>query len=921
MGLSGTTSRWQRAIPAAALCALSFALPCAAQDAGSNITGLEAHVPATTPPPPELYVNNVAGQLFNLREGDPANEDTVRVLAIAGGSEIVYGQMRLIAQNILIWFDDDQQGKSNLPEGKDGFPFATELPRESKTSTGDVATDMSSFLVPGSAGKVREIFADGDVYLSLEGRTIFQAEKVYINVIENRRVIVGGEIRTDLQSASFADVRSQKKKEKPDPFDPKNPPTPIVIRAAEIRGVADGLYEAENARFTTSTLGKPGYEIQMDRLVFEQKANEYGGRATGYGNRFMLGDVPLLTAPYFTIRTGNQSPIPLIGYSLGFSTKYGAFATTRWGNTFFDAGDRFNKELGIEGEFEGNWFADVNLYTARGLGLGGGIDYETSDQGEKKYFGSTQFFWIYDYSGEDETEVADSGTAGNRGRFKSQNRFFLPDDYQFDTEVNYISDRGFLKEFIPDEDKSDKEPETYAYLKKVDGDSAATALARFKLNSWQTQTQYLPQFTYDVISRPLTEFPDFADALGMDEPARLYWTHRSEVALVNRSATDDDDLEDDFDDDEFDDEADFEDDEDYVFAEGTALRFDDIERLNVPFEVGIFGVDPYFENRVTMWLGDAKIDGGGAFREAMTVGYNVTTQFWRTDSEYESDFWNIHGIRHVVEPTLRHRYTFVSTADSTELVPYDSVEFFDTLHAIVPGVRNRYQTRRMTRFGPESITFLEFDVQQPFVFENGRDEDADTIGDFFVEGVYRPDLDVYLLRRSSLRTTALWNWNDGSFDKFKIEFKTEPGPDLYTRLSYSYASRGRTSPTLVLDGFTPTERSKDLSAITFEIAYQATRLWEVVLLEQFDLGEGAGTQTRIVLRRRTADWMFEFGIGGPTSGIGTGFGFTVTPIAFFRRAERDRFQTALSDGYDLTPIFDEPAFAEGEAQRVDDTEK
>ncbi|MBL8767713.1 MAG: hypothetical protein JNL94_10130, partial [Planctomycetes bacterium] len=51
-----------------------------------------------------------------------------------------------------------------------------------------------------------------------------------------------GEIRTDLQSASFTDVRSKEKKEKPDPFDPKNPPTPIVIRAAEIRGVADGLY-------------------------------------------------------------------------------------------------------------------------------------------------------------------------------------------------------------------------------------------------------------------------------------------------------------------------------------------------------------------------------------------------------------------------------------------------------------------------------------------------------------------------------------------------------------------------------------------------------------------------------------------------------------------------------------------------------
>ena len=43
-----------------------------------------------------------------------------------------------------------------------------------------------------SSGKVREIYADGDVYMSIGGKTIFQAEKVYINVIENRRVIVDG---------------------------------------------------------------------------------------------------------------------------------------------------------------------------------------------------------------------------------------------------------------------------------------------------------------------------------------------------------------------------------------------------------------------------------------------------------------------------------------------------------------------------------------------------------------------------------------------------------------------------------------------------------------------------------------------------------------------------------------------------------
>lgn len=863
-----------------------------AQTSGRAATGKEATVPRPPAAPRRFQLNYEGASRYLIRDGDPDVEDAPLVLAVAGGAKLWFEDYFLTAKNILVWVDPESLGNGGNGEAQviesDEFPHTVGPPVEDRPELEPAfarTSDPAGLPPTVTTGRVREVYAEGDVYITQGPTMIFQGDKAYFNVIENRSLIVNAEIRTQLGALALDPESREKEAPKQDERDR---PAPIVIRAAEIRGVSEGLFEADRATVTTSTFAKPGYHIAMDRLVFEERALEVGGRITGYNNDFILGDVSLMSLPFFTIRTGVQSPVPLIGFSTGLSSRFGLFLETRWGNVFEELGNQFNQKMGVEGTFKGEWFADVNLYSARGLGLGGGVSYETRD----KYFGKTEFFWIHDLSGDDETSRS-ADYAGARGQFWTQNRIFLPDDWQFDAELNFVSDRGFLKEFRPDQHKEEKAPETVAYLKKLDGDTAVSALARVRLNDWQNQTEYLPQATYDVVSRPIVEFQNFGRALDQPEPVRMYWTHRSEVGFVNRVLArgrrgDDDD--------------------------GSALRLDNVDRLNLPFQIDDFGFDPYFENRATMWLGDGQRDGGGGFREGMTVGFNASTQYTRTDPDLESEFWNIHGIRHIVIPSLRYRWTFLSTEDSNDLVPYDSVEHFDALHVLVPGITSRYQTKRMTRRGPETVTFLEFDLQQPFVFNNARDDDVDLLGDLHFQGAWRPDLDTYLLRDSQFRTSADLNWNDFVLDTYRFEFRTEPGPDFYSRLAYSWARRGRVSPTLALEGFPPRDRRKDnLSALTVEFGYQATRLWEFVVVKQFDFGGQSSGETRILLRRRTHDWMFEFGIGAPSSGLGTGLGLTVTPIAFFRRDERDRYQSALSDGYDLSPLFDEPDYATGAA--------
>ncbi len=895
-----------------------LAVPASAQAP----TGKEATVPAVEIAR-EFRLEHEGGNSYVFFDGDPKQVDAPRVMAVAGGARLWFDDYYLTAKNLLIWVDADSVAVERERKGDSSFPYGVSPPIVATEDRGEAFAQISDprEQVTRTSGTLREIFAEGDVYVSRGkpeqlrsgGGMIIQGEKFYFNVIEGRSMLIGGEIRTDFKSASVSDLMKAEtgnasKAEAPTYSEEigleeqQKPAVPVVIRAAEIRGVAEGLWEAQNAQLTTSTFGKPGYHIAMDRLVYEQRADELAAHVTGYNNRFVLGDVSLLSVPYFTARVG-ENPLPIIGFSAGFSTRFGLFMRTRWGGPFQEMGDRLNQELGVTGKFKGDWWADIDLFTARGLGLGGGLTYETSEGRKKKYFGQTRFYFIGDSGEPQDPEQVNNkksdeggdktGPSGLRGQFKTQNRVFLPDDWQFDTEFNYVSDRTFLKDFFPSEFKEEKTPETLAYLKKLDGDSAVTALAKYRLNMWQTQTEYLPQITYDVISRPIAEFPKLAQDLDQDEPVRLYWTHRSEAAIVGyRQGVN----------------PYGKNDEKESKNDATALRVDDIERFNLPFEINRIGIDPYFENRMTFWAGDSSRGdgGGGGFREAMTIGANASTQYSRIDPDIESEAWNIHGIRHIVIPYVRYRWTFLSTVASNDLVPFDRVEQFDTLHAVVPGLENRYQTKRMTRYGPETVTFLGYDVQQPFLFENGKGDVA-FLGDFHAEAFYRPDLDRYFLRNSKISSLVEWNWNDFTLDRFRAEWESEPGPDLFTRLAYSYSAKGNVDPNLALDGFLPIAKTMPTSTVSAEIAYQMTRLWEIVARKQF----GGGGNAELILRRYTADWVFEFGAGSKAAGIGTGVGLTISPVAIFERSGHSRFKTALSDGYDLTPIFDEPEYSSG----------
>jgi hypothetical protein len=120
------------------------------------------------------------------------------------------------------------------------------------------------------------------------------------------------------------------------------------------------------------------------------------------------------------------------------------------------------------------------------------------------------------------------------------------------------------------------------------------------------------------------------------------------------------------------------------------------------------------------------------------------------------------------------------------------------------------------------------------------------------------------------------------------------------------------SPTLALDGFLLNRESdRNLNEIRLEVAYQVTRRWEIAVRNEIEIPTTGVGDLRVILRRRTHDWLFDIDVGA--LGGGSGFGVSVTPLAFAKRDGRDRFKSALSDGYDMTPLFESEEYSEGPA--------
>lgn len=685
------------------------------------------------------------------------------------------GDLFLRADNAVVWFA--REAADALSEAIGTKPAGEAPPESRPTPPGAL------FEIPAAVKDlVREIYLDG-VVLVLQGDEVTRADAAYFDFERDRGLIV--DART-----SF-------------PFNSKEGTTRLYIRADELRVLATDRFEAVGVRATTCSFGHPHYHVSSDYmelwrsrtpprkrlrragnslLAESRPSGQPGLRYTASGNVLRYGDTPVFWLPDLAGEGGSGgggSTKYLRDIRGGSSSEFGLHGGVTIGDDLVD--DR--------GDIWAEWGLLLDYRSKRGFGTGVDFAYDREDS-----FGFVHGYYQRDH-GED--RLYGRPEDDDRGRISAQHRQKLPWEVQLDLELNYFSDRGFYPTYYEEEFKSEKPPETYAYLKKTFDRSAVTALLSTRLHDFDSTTEYKPRIDYTLLYEPIAE--PFGNP--------LYFTTRAEVANLKRK---DDDL--------------------LAIPNRSTTRIDVDNLLEYPFEVGPVTATPFAGLRAS-YFGEDVYGREDRVRDGFTYGVELASQAWRT-FDASGGLFGLDGIRHVVRPSIEYRRTTGVDLGSSDLVRYDEVDLYADREEVAFSLRNLFQTVRKRQDGPAVDEFLDLDFRLSYFPNAERDNLSEPWGPLIGDHVVR------FSDRLQLLSDFEYDLQGGGFDLWNIAVGYTPSADLQ-----------------VFAGVRNFEESYGL--MFGQINWRVTEKWLTRLYGSYNYERGKSSDYEIGLVRIGHDFVFE----------------------------------------------------------------
>ena len=190
------------------------------------------------------------------------------------------------------------------------------------------------------------------------------------------------------------------------------------------------------------------------------------------------------------------------------------------------------------------------------------------------------------------------------------------------------------------------------------------------------------------------------------------------------------------------------------FTDKHVVRGDFRQEIDYPIQIDKFKVSPYVIGRLTSY--SESIDGGTLNRLYGGAGVRMTTAFWKVDDSAKSDLFDIHRLRHVVEPEL-NLFAGVENKDRNDVFIYDEpVDQIWDISAVQLALRQRWQTKRGGPGNWRSVDFFTLNVELNLFANRPKDDlpPENFRGLFFNE---EPEASI---PRNSVNTDALWRVSD-----------------------------------------------------------------------------------------------------------------------------------------------------------------
>lgn len=408
-------------------------------------------------------------------------------------------------------------------------------------------------------------------------------------------------------------------------------------------------YVATNSFVTTDNVEEPVYRVRTKEL--RVVPGEY---FEAKGATLFLGKVPVFYFPYYYRRLDRNANH--FNFSPGYRTLYGAY---------------------LLGEY--NWFYGENLSgtvhfdyrTKRGFAGGPDFGYDAGVLGK----GELETYYARD---EDPTEGNVSRPLDqDRYRIRFAHRAVIHTNLTAKVLVNKQSDEFVVRDFFESEFRQNIQPRSYLEIQQLWPNFTLDALVQPQLNDFFDRVEHLPDVQLNALRQKLGVSP-------------FYYEGENSVGWYRRQFA-------------FDNPPSY-----------SAFRGDSYHQLLLPQTLfGWLNVTPRVGGRLTHY---GNVDATGTETNAQTrgvfnTGAEISFKAWKVWEAARNEFFDINGIRHIVEPSLNYSFVpepnrrpnelpqFDYLLPSYRLLPlefpdFNAIDAVDSQNTIRWGLRNKWQTKR-----------------------------------------------------------------------------------------------------------------------------------------------------------------------------------------------------------------------------------
>ena len=710
-------------------------------------------------------------------------------------------------------------------------------PEEKGAATQPAAGDQMAKNVTGA-------YLEGDVMIDAGGQTI-QAERVFFDFTTNRAIMLDAVL-------SGVDEARQ---------------IPVYMRAGEVRQIARGEYFAKSAKFSTSEFYTPHYHIGASSVYLQEitprdkKGNAQGPETYAFSMKDTTYDVrgvPIFYWPFLS-GTTEKPPIPLRSIRTGYNSTYGLSIMTDW------------DLLGLAGQKEIPGVRaglSIDYWGNRGPGGGPNIRYDLPG-----LTGEGRAYLIED-SGQDKLARDREGLplkSDFRNRLDGRTRLDMDDKWSLTLQGSYISDPNFLEQFFPQEFETDSEHETSIYLKRQDDTSALSLLGKWSLFDFtsnadlvddQFTTEKKPEVKYWRVGDNVLDIFTYYSESGLSNNSMMFTNYVPGFSGLNAffpAIPANETFRQYY--------------QSLGWTSSDVLRGDSRQELDLPLAIGDAKITPYATGRVTAWDAEFPDTNGGSSTTRLwgMGGARGSMEFWKTYDDVENEFFDLHRMRHVIEPEF-NVFASGSNTQRKDLQPFDpDVEGISDASGYALTLHQKWQTKRGGEGHWRNVDWLVFDISWAKFYNQpaaGTFYAGDPVRGYLFDS--RPEL-------SQVQDAVYGNstWRIGERLRFLDEFNYSTANSRLEQLAMGVAVDQ--SPDISYFIGNRYIRALDTNEVTLAGQYRLTRKYSLLLSESYDTSEKKDIVSSATLFRKLPRFNTAFTVSYDANANDTSFLFSIWP--------------------------------------------